>query len=104
MRFFSPSLSPARRPARRSRAASARRLGVESLEERLCLSLPAGWSTTPGGDADMRSAGVSYSGATIAPTQGSYMLWMSTTGATTTDAFINGLGERGTAGTIVRGP
>ena len=83
---------------------NGRRPGLEALEDRICLSLPPGWSMDSGGVADMTTLGTGATGATILPTEGSYMLRLSSAGTTPTASYANSLGEPGTAGTIVRGP
>src|SRR4051794_17726484 len=77
---------------------------LESLEERNCPTLPPGWTVDGGGVADMTGSTFSSTGDLVTPTEGSYMLRLSSTGSTSTGSYSNQLGESGTRGTIVRGP
>lgn len=107
MSRFTRGKSRASRTTNSGRSARSRvqhRPMIESLENRYCPSVPVGWSIDEGGIADMRTEAVSATGKPIKPTEGSYMLWMSTTGSTATDPYTNSLNEPGTMGTIVRGP
>ncbi|HXG08918.1 MAG TPA: Calx-beta domain-containing protein, partial [Gemmataceae bacterium] len=67
-------------------------------------SVPVGWVLEDGGVAELVTEGIGYAGSRITPTEGTFMLRLSTQGSTPTDTYTNDQGEPGTAGTIVRSP